>query len=61
MDIEKWKSVLVPIEVYQGIKAIAQHEKRTISGQLRVMYEKFCESEKIKVNLNGNGNKSPKR
>jgi hypothetical protein len=57
MDIEKWKSVLVPIEVYKGIKAISQHEKRTISGQLRVMFEKFCESEKIKVN----GIEPPKR
>ncbi len=61
MDIEKWKSVLVPIEVYQGIKAIAKHEKRTISGQLRIMFEKFCESEKLKVTLDDNGNKSSKR
>jgi|TARA_R110002167_G_scaffold158510_3_gene353721 hypothetical protein len=57
MDIEKWKSVLVPIEVYKGIKAIAQHENRTISGQLRVMFTKFCETEKIKVN----GIEPPKR
>ena len=56
MDIEKCKSVLVPIEVYQGIKAIAAHENRTISGQLRVIFQKFCEMEKIKVN----GIKSPK-
>ncbi len=61
MDTEKWKSVLVPIEVYQGIKAIAIHEKRTISGQLRIMFEKFCESEKLRVKINGNGNKSSKR
>lgn len=39
MDIEKWKSVLVPIEVYREIKAIAKTEGRTISGQLRVMFD----------------------
>ena len=60
MDIEKWKSVLVPIEVYQAIKGLAKHEKRTISGQLRVIFEKFCESEKIKINLDADGTKSPK-
>jgi len=57
MDIEKWKSVLVPIEVYKGIKAISKNQKRTISGQLCIMFEKFCESEKIKIN----GIKPPKR
>ena len=61
MDIEKWKSVLVPIEVYPAIKGLAKHEKRTISGQLRVIFEKFGESEKIKINVNGNGSKSSKR
>lgn len=60
MDIEKWKSVLVPIEVYQSIKALAKHEKRTISGQLRVVFEKFCESEKIKFKSDTDGTKSPK-
>lgn len=39
MDTEKWKSVLVPIEVYREIKALAKSEGRTISGQLRLMFE----------------------
>lgn len=39
MDITKWKSVLVPIEVYQDIKTEAKKEGRTISGQLRMMWE----------------------
>ena len=39
MDTEKWKSVLVPIEIYQEIKTIAKAEGRTISGQLRLMFE----------------------
>ena len=39
MNTEKWKSVLVPIEVYQEIKDIAKSEGRTISGQLRLMFE----------------------
>ncbi len=33
MDTDKWKSVLVPIEVYKEIKALSQTEGRTISGQ----------------------------
>ena len=39
MDITKWKSVLVPIEVYEEIKRLAKREGRTISGQLRIMWE----------------------
>jgi predicted DNA-binding protein len=39
MNTEKWKSVLVPIEVYREIKDLAKSEGRTISGQLRVMFE----------------------
>jgi len=41
MDTEKWKSVLVPIEVYREIKALAKSEGRTISGQLRLMFEVY--------------------
>ena len=39
VDITKWKSVLVPIEVYEEIKKMAKAEGRTISGQLRMMWE----------------------
>ena len=39
MDTEKWKSVLVPIEIYREIKKISKAEGRTISGQLRLMFE----------------------
>ena len=39
MDTEKWKSVLVPIEIYREIKTISKAEGRTISGQLRLMFE----------------------
>lgn len=44
MDITKWKSVLVPIEVYEQIKTIARAEGRTISGQLRIMWEVYKET-----------------
>ena len=39
MDTEKWKSVLVPIEIYREIKTISKAEGRIISGQLRLMFE----------------------
>lgn len=41
MDTDKWKSVLVPIEVYREIKNLAQEEGRTISGQLRIIFETY--------------------
>ena len=41
MDTTKWKSVLVPISVYEEIRSIAKKEGRTISGQLRIMWEIF--------------------
>ena len=39
MDTTKWNSVLVPIEVYEQIRKIARLEGRTISGQLRIMWD----------------------
>lgn len=41
MDTSKWKSVLVPIEVYDEIKNISKTEGRTISGQLRLIFDIF--------------------
>ena len=43
MDTKRWKSVLVPREVYDEIKQLAQDEGRTISGQLRLMFETYVE------------------
>lgn len=41
MDPTKWKSVLVPRWMYEEIVAISHIEGRTISGQLRFMYEEW--------------------
>jgi hypothetical protein len=35
MDTTKWKSVLVPIEVYLDIKEMAKKQGRTISGSAK--------------------------
>ena len=48
MDTDKWKSVLVPKEVYEEIKVISKKEGRTISGQLRLMFEVYQEALKKK-------------
>ena len=40
MDTEKWKSVLVPREVYENIVKDAKESGRTISGQLKIIYER---------------------
>ena len=47
MDTSKWKSVLVPIEIYEEIKNISKKEGRTISGQLRIMFDIFKSEVKI--------------
>jgi hypothetical protein len=49
MDLTKWKSILVPVEVYEGIKQIAKLEQRTIGGQLKIMFESFCKSEGYQI------------
>ena len=44
MDTTKWKSVLVPIEVYKEIKMDSAANGRTISGQLRVMFDVYTQN-----------------
>ena len=39
MDTNRWKSILVPRETYEEIVKIAHQEGRTISGQLRLIFE----------------------
>tara|TARA_R100001377_G_scaffold4344_1_gene2496 strand:+ start:413 stop:592 length:180 start_codon:yes stop_codon:yes gene_type:complete len=41
MDTSKWKSILVPKDIYEEIKTLSQKEGRTISGQLRLIHETF--------------------
>ena len=41
MDTTKWKSVLLPRPVYEEIVFIANVEGRTISGQLRYLFESW--------------------
>jgi hypothetical protein len=41
MDTTKWKSVLLPRDVYEEIVVIARVEGRTISGQLRYIVESW--------------------
>ena len=39
MDTRKWKSVLVPTDIYEEIVVISHVEGRTISGQLRIIFD----------------------
>jgi predicted DNA-binding protein len=39
MDTTKWKSVLLPRDVYEELVVIAKVEGRTLSGQLRYIHE----------------------
>ncbi len=39
MDTNKWKSVLLPREVYDQPYIVSKVEGRTLSGQLRLIFE----------------------
>lgn len=43
MDTTRWKSILVPREVYDEIKEMSKSEGRTIGGQLRLVFEHYKE------------------
>jgi|TARA_R100001443_G_scaffold100621_1_gene108152 hypothetical protein len=49
MDTEKWKSILVPKDVYLEIKKIAAKEGRTLGGQLRFIYSQYVSEEQKRV------------
>ena len=49
MDTTKWKSVLVPIDVYDNIKKSAKKEGRTIGGQLRYIYSQYKSEDQKRV------------
>lgn len=44
MDTTRWKSILVPREVYEEIKEMSKKEGRTIGGQLRLVFEWYMET-----------------
>jgi len=46
MDTTRWKSILVPREVYEEIKELSKTEGRTIGGQLRLVFDWYRESKK---------------
>lgn len=41
MDTNKWKSVLLPREVYDQLFVVSKVEGRTLSGQLRIIFESW--------------------
>lgn len=41
MDTNKWKSVLLPREVYDQLYIVSKVEGRTLSGQLRLIFENW--------------------
>lgn len=44
MDTTKWKSVLLPRDIYEELVVIARVEGRTLSGQLRYIHEAWKQS-----------------
>jgi len=49
MDTTRWKSILVPREVYEEIKELSKAEERTIGGQLRVVYDEYKANQETAV------------
>tara|TARA_Y100000114_G_scaffold1880_1_gene1542 strand:+ start:4412 stop:4603 length:192 start_codon:yes stop_codon:yes gene_type:complete len=61
MDTTRWKSILVPREVYEDIKELSKKEGRTIGGQLRLVFEWYMESvngDRIEDRAGANSQKS---
>ena len=52
MDTTRWKSILVPREVYEAIKELSKSEGRTIGGQLRLVFEWYKDAGKSNGELN---------
>jgi len=52
MDTTKWKSVLLPRDLYEEIVVIARVEGRTISGQLRYITEAWKQENLTKNDQN---------
>lgn len=46
MDTKRWKSILVPRDVYEKIKIMAAEEGRTLGGQLKYIYECYAAKRK---------------
>jgi len=44
MDTTKWRQVLVPIDVYHRLVTMAHIEERTISGQVRVIFNQWVDT-----------------
>lgn len=51
MDTSRWKSILVPREVYLEIKEMSKAEGRTMGGQLRVVFDWYKESQQSHVEV----------
>lgn len=51
MDLTKWKSVLLPKEIYQILVVVAKVEGRTLSGQLRVVFKQWLEENLSKKDM----------
>ena len=49
MDTEKYKSVIVPIDIYQELKECAHNEGRTITGQFRLVWKNYVKNVKEKA------------
>jgi|TARA_R110000824_G_scaffold161459_1_gene336671 hypothetical protein len=61
MDTTKWKSILVPIDIYWRIREIAELEHRPIGSQLRVIFSDWMEHRHAEANALDHGQDSTAR
>ena len=52
MDTKRWKSIIVPRDVYDEVVAVAYIEGRTIGGQLRMTFDYWKRQNLTKNDLN---------
>ena len=49
MDLNRWRTVAVPIELYKILKDTAEQNDRSVSKQVAFILKRFFESEGMKI------------
>ena len=49
MDLNRWRTVAVPIDLYKVLKDMADQNDRSVSKQVTFILKRFLESEGLKL------------
>lgn len=49
MDLSRWRTVAVPVDLYKLLKDTAEQNDRSVSKQVTFIIKRFFESEGVKL------------